>query len=190
MKVKKFFGLVLSITLGVSVFLGNDLRGQEPPFPAFGSGKIQVRLYTDYFCPPCRGIEPAVEPILKDLIRKGVIRLTLVDTPFSSQSPLYARYFLYALNGKNDRDHAFKVRNILFELAGNRSATTKEQLEEILKSKGITYQPFDVKSTFNKFNALIKEDHTDATPTCVIIKSGKKEAFTGEADIVNALKRL
>jgi hypothetical protein len=172
------------------VLCGNNAQGQELTFPEYGSGKIQVRLYTDYFCPPCRRMEPAVEPVLKDLIKRGVIRLTFVDTPYSRHSPLYARYFLYALKDKNDLENALKVRNILFETAGKEDVTTKERLEEILKSKGISYRPFDVKPAFDRFNVLIKEDHIDATPTCVIIKNGKKEAFTGRESIINALKRL
>jgi thiol:disulfide interchange protein DsbA len=177
-------------TMVFFVLSGNNAQGQELTFPEYGSGKIQVRLYTDYFCPPCRRMEPAVEPVLKDLIKRGVIRLTLVDTPYSRHSPLYARYFLYALKGKNDLEQALKVRNILFETAGNEDALTKERLEEILKSKVIYYRPFDVKPVFDRFNVLIKEDHIDATPTCVIIKNGRKEAFTGRENIVNALKRL
>jgi len=190
MKLKILFCSVLFITTIVFVLHGSNARGQEPPFPAFGSGKIEVRLYTDYFCPPCRKMEPAVEPILMDLIRRGVIRLTLVDIPFSRHSILYTRYFLYALKGKNELEHALKVRNILFETAGSGNVTTQEQLESLLKGKRISFQPFDLKSVFDRFNALIWEDHIDATPTCVIIKSGKKEIFAGGEDIVNALKRL
>ncbi|OPY12315.1 MAG: hypothetical protein A4E66_01168 [Syntrophus sp. PtaB.Bin001] len=172
------------------VLYGNNAQGQELPFPEYGSGKIQVRLYTDYFCPPCRRMEPAVEPVLRELIKRGVIRLILVDTPYSRHSPLYARYFLYALKDRNDLEQALKVRNVLFETAGNEDAATKERLEEILKSKGISYRPFGVKPVFDRFNILIKDDHIDATPTCVIIKNGRKEAFTGRENIVNALKRL
>jgi protein-disulfide isomerase len=177
-------------TIGLFALSGSSALGEELPFPAYGSGKIQVRIYTDYFCPPCRRMEPAGEPILRDLIKRGVIRLTMVDTPYSRHSPLYARYFLYALKEKNELEQALKVRNILFETAVDGNVTMKERLEEILKSKGISYQPFDVKPVFDRFNVLIKEDHINATPTCVIIKDGKKEAFTGGVDIVNALKQL
>ncbi|HEX2958392.1 MAG TPA: thioredoxin domain-containing protein [Chitinispirillaceae bacterium] len=192
MKFKIISGsLLLIITIVLFFFLPwSNARGQELLLTAYGSGKIEVRLYTDYFCPPCRRMEPAVEPILRDLIRRQVIRLTLVDTPFSRHSPLYARYFLYALKEKNDLGHALKVRHILFEAAGSRNVTTKEQLEKILKRKGIPYQPYEVKPAFGHFNALIKEDRIDETPTCVIVKGGKKEAFTGQTGIVNALKLL
>ena len=37
----------------------------EEVLPTFGQGEIQVILYTDYFCPPCRSMEPDVEPFLR-----------------------------------------------------------------------------------------------------------------------------
>ncbi|MFH1078881.1 MAG: thioredoxin domain-containing protein [Pseudomonadota bacterium] len=165
-------------------------QGREIPFPQYGTGPIQVRIYTDYFCPPCRAIEPAVEPILKNLLKAKVIRLTLVDTPFNPSSPLYARYFIYALSKKNDVEHALKVRNILLDAAAKKESSTKEQIEELFKLKEIVYVAFDVKPAFTRYNDLIKEDHIQSTPSCVIIKGGKKETFVGGANIIAALKRL
>jgi len=160
------------------------------PFPTFGTGPIKVRIYTDYFCPPCRGMEPQLEPVLEDLLNRNVITLTLVDTPFYRYSALYARYFLYALNGKNSYNQAFRVRTVLNEAAENRHFTTKERLEEIFKAKDIPWREFDPKSILDRYNALIKEDHIDATPSCVIIRTGRKDKYVGDQDIVKALKVL
>jgi len=170
----------------------SPLFAQSPaaPFPTYGAGAIQVRLYTDYFCPPCRAMEPSVEPVLRDLLKRKIITLTMVDVPFRRYSPLYAQYFLYALKIKNGLERALKVRNILFEAAANTQATTKEQLEEIFKSKGISYALFEPKPVFNRYNILIKEDNILSTPTCVIIRGGKKETFVGGQDILNALNHL
>ena len=185
------FSSALLAAISIVLFLtGGYARGQETLFPAYGAGVIQVRIYTDYFCPPCRGMEPAVEPVLRDLIKRGVVRLTLVDTPFNKYTPLYARYFLYALNAKNDFEHALKIRNILFDEAANGHFTTKEQLEKIFKSRGIPYKAFEPKHTFDRYNALIKEDSVNATPSCVIIRAGKKEKFVVGPDIINALHAI
>jgi len=191
MKRNTIFSFSLFITtIALFVLVGGYTHGQDMPFPTYGSGAIQVRIYTDYFCPPCRAMEPAVEAVLRDLIKKNVIRLTLVDTPFSRNTPLYVRYFLYALNAKNNVDHALRVRNILFDAATDKQFSTKENIEELFKNKGIAYTVFDAKPAFDRFNALIKEDNIHATPTCVIVKGGEKEHFIGGEDIVNALKRL
>jgi thiol:disulfide interchange protein DsbA len=188
---KNFFSALLIITIAAFLFASAlSARGQEAPFPTYGSGAIEVRIYTDYFCPPCREMEPAVEPVLKNLLKKKAIRLTLVDTPFNPSSPLYARYFLYALAKKNDAEHALKVRNILFDAAARKNVTTKEGIEELFRSKRIRYTAFEPKPAFDRFNALIKEDNINATPNCVIIKGGNKETFVGAADIIKALKGL
>jgi thiol:disulfide interchange protein DsbA len=160
------------------------------PFPTYGAGAIQVRLYTDYFCPPCRAMEPPVEPVLRDLLNRKVITLTLVDVPLRPSSPLYAQYFLYALKGKNDSEHALKIRNVLFEAAASTHVTTREQLEETFKGKKIPYAVFDPKLSFSRYNDLIMEDGIRSTPTCVIIKGVRKEAFVGGPDILKALKNL
>jgi len=191
MNFKKGLSSALLAAISIVLFLtGGYAWGQETLFPVYGAGAIQVRIYTDYFCPPCRGMEPAVEPVLRDLIKRGMVRLTLVDTPFNKYTPLYARYFLYALNAKNDFEHALLVRNTLFDAATNRHFTTKERLEEIFKGKGIPWQAFEPKPAFDRYNSLIKEDNVDATPTCVIIRAGKKEKFVGGPDIINALKAM
>jgi thiol:disulfide interchange protein DsbA len=165
-------------------------QGREMSFPQYGTGPIQVRIYTDYFCPPCRAMEPMVEPILQDLLKRNMITLTLIDVPYHRLTPLYAKYFLYALKTKNDSDHAFLVRNVLIAATADRNMTTEKHIEELFKSKGIPYTAFEARPALDRYNALIKEDNINATPTCIILKKGKKESFTGGPDIIAALKRL
>lgn len=189
MRMSKF--LVFAVIVAGFVFLSAiSVQAMSDPFPTYGTGAVQVRLYTDYFCPPCRGMEPALEPILKDLVKRKVIKVTLIDVPYSKSSPLYARYFLYALKSKYDFDHALMVRNTLFDATITNQVNTGEKIEELFRSKGIPYKAFEPRPAFDKYNNLIKEDRIDATPSCVIIKSGKKETFVGGADIIKALKGL
>lgn len=165
-------------------------HGENYPFPTYGSGDVQVRIYTDYFCPPCRRMEPEVEPILKNLMKRKVITLTVVDTPFHRHSALYARYFLYAIRAKNTFQHALKVRNILFEAAERNQITTPEGIEKLYWSKKIPFTVFDPKPVFERFNTLFQEDNIKSTPSCVIVQNGTKEIFVGSTDIINALKKL
>jgi thiol:disulfide interchange protein DsbA len=181
-----FFIIMLSVLSAT----GLHAQAQRMPFPEYGKGPIQVRLYTDYFCPPCRAMEPSVEPLLFDLLKRKVITLTLVDLPLSRVSALYAKYFLYALKVKNDRDHAFHVRNVLIAATSDRQMTTEARIAELFKSKGIPHTVFEARPALDRYNALIKEDKIQATPTCVIIRDGKKETFLGGTDIIAALKGL
>jgi protein-disulfide isomerase len=160
------------------------------PFPSYGSGSVEVRLYSDYFCSPCREMEFDAEPILKVLIKKNAIRLILVDFPGKQLTPLLARNFLYALKEKNDLEHAFRVHNILMEAATNKDMTTQKRIETLFKEKRIPFSKFEVKPTFDLYNAMIKEDKIMATPTCIVIKNGQKKVSIGKPNIIKALKAL
>ena len=184
------FGLLMvNLTLWCMAGAGFAAE-QNLPFPSYGSGPVEVRLYTDYFCPPCRAMEPAVEPLLKDLLKKNTIRLILVDVPFSRLTPLYAGYFLYALKENNALEHALRVRNLLMEASTNKDVTTQERIEALFREKGVPFSVFDAKPAYDRYNSLLTEDKINATPTCVVIKNGEKKAFVGGSDIVNALKAL
>lgn len=173
------------------VFKGSvtPVYAEEQPLSTFGTGKVLVRLYTDYFCPPCKKMEPSLEPVIIDLIKNNIITLIFIDTPFYRLSSLYARYFLYGINENKNFEHALLVRGALIE-ASNNKIDKAEKLEAFLNSKGIKIKPFDAAPTFNVFVKLLRDDKINATPTCVIEKDGKKETFIGEADIINALKKL
>jgi len=275
-RVFAFGSLMISLVMMIDAGSASAFE-QNPTFPAYGSGPVEVRLYTDYFCPPCRVMEPEVEPLLKDLLKKNAIHLTLVDAPFnplsplfarnflyaikqsnaleealkarnvlqnaatnkeiktqeqiaalfkekgiafsrvmepvvepilkellkknairlilvdvpfSQLTPLFARNFLYALKWNNELEHAFRVRNVLLEASTRKDVTTQERIEALFREKGIPSSAFDAKPVFDRYNALIKEDKINTTPTCVVIKNDQKKAFVGGADIVNALKVL
>lgn len=193
---KAFVGifLILGFILFSIFFEGSvtPLYAEEPPqadlLPSFGNGKIKVRLYTDYFCGPCRSIEPKVEKIIPDLVRKGIITITFIDTPIHKHSTLYAMYFLYVINEKREFKHVLRARSVLFEAAKNK-ITEKDKLEDILKKRGLRFKPFNVKPVFNFYNSYFQEDKVNATPTCVV-SNGEKKSFSGTEDIIKALERL
>ena len=166
-------------------------QGDKMPFPAYGSGAIDVRLYSDYFCPPCQKLEPYLESILKDLLKRNIIRLTLVDFPMHEESTLYTRYFLNALKSRNDVEYGLRVRNILFNAAtAGKDSRTAKRIEELFRKNKIPFLAFDPKPIFERFNTMLKEDRINQTPTCVIIKGVKRETFVGGDDILSALKEL
>ncbi len=182
---------VLGLTLFALFFEGaaTPSYSAETLMPSFGSGKVAVRLYTDYFCPPCRAMEPKIEPLIKELVDKNIIKLTLVDTPLYKFSPLYARYFLYILNEKKDFELALSARSVLIAAAVEKISDHRK-LEEYLACRKIKFKPFDVRPTFTIINRHLKEDAIQSTPTCVIIEEGKSSTYTGGSDITHALERL
>lgn len=165
------------------------LYGEEALLTSFGKGEVKVVIYTDYFCPPCRAMEPQIEPILIDLMKKDRIQLTFVDTPIYRHSPLYARYFLYSLKLKKDFHHALWVRNTLFA-AAEQQILEKKKLEDFLHQKGVSFLPSDISSVLEAWNRMLNDDRIDSTPTLVIRQGVKKEVFKGSSDILKALSEL
>ena len=157
--------------------------------PTFGKGPIQVRLYADYFCPPCQNLSAKTGPILADMVKRNVITLTFIDTPFYKHSSTYARYFLYAMQEKKDIDTALTVRDTLFT-AARQNITDTAKLEETLKSKQIQFRNYEVKPIFDQYGVLLQKDKVDATPSCMIEQDGKKELSVGDGDILKALEKL
>jgi thiol-disulfide isomerase/thioredoxin len=190
---KKIF-IAVSVVLGLILFTilfkgsATPVYAEEILLPSFGNGQIKVRLYTDYFCNPCRALEPKLEPLVIELVKKGIINITFIDTPVHPQTTLYAKYFLYILYEDKDFDHALRARADLFKSAKEK-ITDYETLEAFLNKEGIKFKSFDTNPTFSLFSNYLKEDSINATPTCIIINQGKKNRFIG-LDIIGALKRL
>ncbi len=156
---------------------------------SFGKGKIEVRLYSDYFCSACKTLEPNIEYLIADLVKRNAIVITFIDTPLHKQSALYARYFLYILNHKKEIGHALKARSALFE-AAQQNIADKEKLEAFLHSKNIKFKPFDPQPAFKILQEYLRNDKIRATPTCVTIDGNKKESYQGGPDITKMLEGL
>ncbi len=184
-------GVALGFLLCLLFFNGiaSPVYADEVLLPTFGKGKVQVRLYTEYFCGPCSHMETKIEPLLKNLVQRNVITLTFVDTPVHTLTPLYARYFLYIFNQDRGFDQALKSRTFLFGAARDKIGE-KERLEDYLRAHEVKFKECDPQPTFAALSALINEDKVKSTPTCVIVKEEKKAAFTGEVQITNALELL
>jgi len=184
------FSLLVVVLIGLPGTGMGEAGDKDSVFPSYGAGPVEVRLYTDYFCPPCREMESEAEAILKTHVRKGAIRLILVDIPIGKRTPLYARNFLYAIKENNELDHALRVRNILQNAAAGKKVKTQEQIETLFREKGIAFRVWDPKPVFNRYNDLIRADKIKGTPACVVIKDGQKKIYESDREILDALKSL
>lgn len=180
--------LILSLVASILLSSGH-VCAQGLFLPSYGQGKITVRVYSDYFCVPCRAGEPKIEAILIDLVKSNKIKLTFIDTPVHQETPLYARYFLFIVNQKKDFEHALFARNALFDAASIK-IITKEKLEEFLAHKGIRYKPFDAKQTLDAMSKYIRDDGVKNTPTVVIDTGTQKQLYIGVDNIIRALELL
>ncbi len=186
---KRIIIAVILVIIATAGYSGREpaRAGAEPgPFPSYGDGPVEVRLYTNYFCGPCRIVEEAVDPLLADLLDRRIIRLTFVDVP---GSVLFVNFFLYALRADNSFEQATAARKVLFEAARARDLRTEEALAALFRDRGIAYEVFDASRLYRRFNELIREDDLRVTPTLVIITNGEKQVYKGKA-IITALGEL
>jgi len=159
--------------------------------PSMGVGPHEVLMFSDYFCPPCNRIDIKAERLMKELLEMGKVKITFVDVPFHSATPIYAKYYLYAFNAKADSGNVFYVRRILFDAAQAKRIQKEDALIAYLKEKKIFWKAMDEKAIFPLLSALIKEKKVDQTPTCVIRYplAGEKK-YVGDVEIWDGLMQL
>lgn len=159
--------------------------------PSLGKGKYEIVMFTDYFCPPCKRIDTKAEPLFKELLATGQVKITFVDVPFSRATPVYAKYYLYAGNVNADADSILHIRNLLFDAAQNRNIQTEEALIAYLKEQKISWKIFDEKSTLSMMSDIIKKNMVANTPSCIIKYSAKDvKKYIGDDQIWDALTKL
>ncbi len=192
----KSWVIVLLILFG-AVFTSFTFSGSVVPsyakeiqYPSFGNSKAKVEIivYSDYYCPFCRKVDGLINNKLLKLKNKAKIRF--VDVPVHAHSLEYAEVFLYTwfVSG-NNLESAIKVREILFNAA--EKGYDQRGVLGILNSQGIRYKEDKetVREIFRGFyNTSIKTDHINKTPSMVVIKGSERKTYVGMVDILNAFK--
>jgi thiol-disulfide isomerase/thioredoxin len=160
--------------------------------PSYGKGPHEVLIFSDYFCPPCQALEPKLEPVLDELYEKGSAKITFVDTPMHRETPLFAKFYLYAAKAAPDYRAAIRARQVLFALAAKENVLwMDERIEEAFRKEKVAFTPFDFRTAQPDLNRLISEHRVDATPTCVILSPGAKaQKYTGAKDILKGLAAI
>lgn len=136
--------------------------------PSWGAGRIELIIFSDYFCPPCQKLEPTLDKALENILDRGGVKVVFADLPIYRLTPLYNRYFLYAANSGGDYQAILKARRILFRLADRMAALKEEHIETAFKAEGVPFRPFDPKPVQAAVNALTKKYNIHSTPSCVI----------------------
>ncbi len=192
-RVPLIFFMLAGYVFMALTFSGSTLPvyAAEPGPAIYGSGDKEIRIYTDYFCSPCRKAESRMEKLLTDIVKKRKGRILFIDTPIHQETILYARYFINVLGAKPAADlrEVLKFRRALFE-AGGKEIKTEDELREFLKSREIPFAAIDPRPYFQSYTEYIKEDRISATPTVVVVTREGKTTYRGADDIINALEKI
>ena len=198
LKLKRFPLLLVSVLGYLTILLTfsgsvTPAYGQDAVrvIPSLGRGPYEVIMFADYFCPPCRRIDTKAEPMIKELLATEKVKTMFVDVPFSRVAPMYAKYYLYAVNADASVTNVLHVRNILFEAAQGKNIRDEKALVAFLKEKKISWKVMDEKTIFPLLSALIKEHKVDSTPTCVIRYSATDvKKYVGDDEIWDGLTKF
>jgi thiol-disulfide isomerase/thioredoxin len=165
---------------------------EKEAVPSYGQGPLEILIFSDYFCPPCQALEPKLEPVLNALYKQGNVKIRFVDTPMHKETPLFAKFYIYAAKAAPDYGAAVRARQVLFALAGKENVIwMDERIEEAFRKEKVAFTPFDFRTAQPEINRLIREHKVDSTPTCVILSPGKKaRKYTGAEDILKGLTSL
>ena len=177
------------------VFIGSvapAAGADNETIPSYGRGPREVLIFSDYFCPPCRALEPKLEPVLDALYKQGNVKIRFVDTPMHKETPLFAKFYLYAAKATPDYRSAMRARQVLFALAGKENVFwMDERIEEAFRKEKVAYTPFDFRTAQPELNRLIREHRVDSTPTCVIKYSDSDtRKYVGEMEILKELAAI
>jgi thiol:disulfide interchange protein DsbA len=198
LKIKRFPLLLVSVLGYLTILLtfsgsvtpayGQDsVRG----IPSLGNGPYEVIIFSDYFCPPCKRVDTKAEPLMKELLKTGKVKITFVDVPFHSESTIYARHYLYAVNAGSDKENVFRIRKALFKAAQEKNIKTQQALAAYLKEEKINLKPYDEKPVFGLLSQMIRQNSIDQTPICVIKYSiAGANKYIGDDEVWNGLMQL
>jgi len=187
--------ILLSIILGFVLmtvfFQGVPLKitTEGLTLPSFGRGDVKVRLYTDYFCGPCREVEPAAEGILYELVRKNRINLTFIDVPIHRHTPVYTAFYLFLSQREKSLDGVLRIRKTLFQAAEKR-IEDKKALSKYLTGTGWKVENVPEKGNAVEVPGYLKEDAVEGTPTLVVIRGTAKTKYFGRQEVLKGLRTL
>ena len=179
--------IVITFTTGVTLWASPSLS----LVPVHGNGTVKVRIYSNYFCPPCQSLDGASADVLTDLVKGNVVSLTLIDLAHDARSALYVRYYLAATAG-SDMATAVRVRHALVE-AARMGITTEDSLRAHMTSRGYGIHaktPPTPTAVLAAYNKHVRMDMVRSTPTAVIETAQGRAVYRGVGEIMTALNAL
>lgn len=165
---------------------------------AFGNlqSPVEVYVFTDWQCPACRKIEPALSRMSPAIMNKA--KLIFADVPIHTASLNFIPYNVSFMI--HNKAQYLKLRDGLTAISEEDESPDDKQIQALAAKEGTRYVPVkfsDVSLASNFFNHVAEQFKVDSTPTVVIVnannRKGKKllgSAEITQQNILNAIETL
>jgi hypothetical protein len=157
------------MSLSFSVFSASVYAAEKSKVPSYGSGPVELIIFTDYFCEPCQSLEKELDAVQDKLLARGEVKITFVDIPIPGNlsSPLFTKYFLYAVQAETGYANSIQARKFIFRMA-RQNSITEGAIEKTFKTEGIAFKIFDYKPVLIESKILISRHKVNKAPTYIL----------------------
>ena len=141
------------------------------------NSKVEVYVFSDWFCPSCIKAEPAIEAAFPTISRKA--RVTFVDKAIHAEAMNFVPFHLSF--AAKEKEKYLELRRALFALAKRTKTPTNEDVRTAISPLRVTYQQLsflDVTQTMARFQALSDKFKVKGTPTVIITNSSTQKTRT------------
>ncbi len=176
---KTFISRIYSFALLITVYFLISLictvlpeslcAAEKSRIPSYGRGPIELIIFSDYFCESCQSIEKDLETVQDRLLAMGEVKITFVDMPAPGNlsSPLFIKYFLYAVQADSSYVNATQARKLIFKMA-RQNSITENAIEKTFMTQGIAFKTFNYKPILLESKNLINKYKANKAPTYIL----------------------
>lgn len=139
------------------------------------SSQTTVYFISDWFCPVCRKIEPAIEKMYPELAKS--VRISFVDLPIHKETLNYTPYNLQFLSFEKSK--YISLRKALTELSIKTKNPTEAQVQAAVAPLGVKLRQVNYADTLYGMQAnltVYRGYSVTATPTVVVTNSKTKKS--------------
>lgn len=178
-------GVLTTALAGFLIALGGVAKADDSHFANntskevifFGNrtSPVDVYVFTDWYCPACRKVEPVIEKNAPDIAHHA--RLFFIDTPIHDKSMNFTPYNLSFM--LKDKAKYLILRHKLDQLSMKNDKPTEEDIKLLAQGVGADYYPLDyseVNLGIKYFKDTVSEFNVTATPTVVIVNPSTKKS--------------
>lgn len=141
------------------------------------NSKVEVYVFSDWFCPSCIKAEPSIEAAFPPLSQKA--RILFVDKAVHPEAMNFVPYHLSF--AAKEKGKYIELRKILFDLAKTTKNPTVDDVKGAIAPLNITYKQLgflEVSQTMAQFQKLSDLYKVKGTPTVIITNRTSKKVKT------------